>query len=72
MKARAIAGTVLCLIGLLWIAQGTGAVSGSAMSGHGRYAVLGAAVVIVGAALLGWAWRIRRGRDRSGGPVGQD
>jgi hypothetical protein len=60
MKVRAIAGIVLCLIGLLWIAQGAGMAKGSAMSGHGQYAVLGAAVLVVGAALVLWAWRIRK------------
>jgi hypothetical protein len=62
MWTRGIAGVVLCLIGAVWIAQGTNAVHGSAMSGHGRYAVLGIAVVLIGLALLAWAWRIRKRR----------
>jgi hypothetical protein len=45
--------------GPLWIAQGSGAMHGSAMSGHGPFALLGGAVVIVGLALLAWAARIR-------------
>ena len=53
---------MLCLIGAVWIAQGTNAVHGSSMSGHGRYAVLGIAVVLIGLALLAWAWRIRKRR----------
>jgi hypothetical protein len=32
------------------------------MSGHGGYAVLGGVVIVIGLALLGWAWRIRRGQ----------
>jgi hypothetical protein len=32
------------------------------MSGHGQYVLLGAAVVIVGLALLAWAARARRSR----------
>jgi hypothetical protein len=57
--ARGIAGLVLCLVGAVWIAQGTNAVHGSGMSGHGQWAVIGVAVVVIGLALLAWAWRIR-------------
>jgi protein-S-isoprenylcysteine O-methyltransferase Ste14 len=63
MKARAIAGVVLCVIGLLWIVQGLNKVKGSGMTGHRQYAVLGAVVVVVGLALLLWAWTIRRSRQ---------
>lgn len=62
MKARPITGTVLVLIGLLWILQGVGAVGGSAMSGHARYAVLGAVVAVVGAALILWGAAARHRR----------
>jgi protein-S-isoprenylcysteine O-methyltransferase Ste14 len=62
MKTRAIVGVVLCLIGLLWIAQGAGMAKGSAMSGHSQYAVLGAVVVVAGVALLLWARRISKNR----------
>ena len=57
---------MLCLIGAVWIAQGTDAVHGSSMSGHGSYAALGVVVVLIGLALLAWAWRSRRAR--MGGP----
>jgi K+-transporting ATPase A subunit len=50
---------VLCLIGALWIAQGTDAVHGSSMSGHGSYTALGVVFVVIGLALLAWAWRVR-------------
>jgi protein-S-isoprenylcysteine O-methyltransferase Ste14 len=63
---RGIPGVVLCLIGAVWIAQGTDAVHGSSMSGHGSYAALGVVVVLIGLALLAWAWRSRRAR--MGGP----
>ncbi len=62
MWIRGIPGIVLCLIGVLWIAQGTDAMHGSSMSGHGRYAALGVVTVLIGLALLVWAWRIRSGR----------
>ena len=64
MWTRGIAGVVLCLIGAVWIAQGTGAVHGSGMTGQGRYALLGIVVVLIGLGLLACAWRIRRSRLR--------
>ena len=57
---RGIAGVVLCVVGVVWIAQGSGAMHGSGMSGHGQFALLGGAVIIVGLALLAWAVLIRR------------
>ncbi|MHA6763417.1 hypothetical protein [Streptacidiphilus sp. PAMC 29251] len=64
MWVRGVIGVVLVAIGGLWVAQGTGAMRGSMMSGHGQYALLGAVAILAGLALLGWAWRLR-GR---GGP----
>ena len=61
MWIRGIAGAVLCLIGAVWILQGIDALGGSGMSGHGQWAVIGAVFVLVGLALLAWAWRVRRG-----------
>lgn len=55
---RTVVGAVLCLVGILWIAQGLNLVHGSGMSGHAGYAVLGVVVFIVGALIL------RRGRWR--------
>jgi protein-S-isoprenylcysteine O-methyltransferase Ste14 len=65
MWIRGIPGVVLCLVGAVWIAQGTGALHGSAMTGQGRYAVLGVVVALVGLAILAWAWRVRRARSRT-------
>jgi hypothetical protein len=63
MWTRGVIGMILCLVGAVWIAQGTNALGGSKMmSGHGGYAVLGGIVLVAGLALLGWAWRIRRSR----------
>jgi hypothetical protein len=59
---RGIAGIVLCALGAVWIAQGSGAMHGSGMSGHTPFALLGVVVVIVGLALLIWAALIRRRR----------
>jgi len=52
MLPRLIVGVVLCLVGALWIAQGLGAAEGSAMSGHGIWAILGVAVIVGGLALI--------------------
>jgi vacuolar-type H+-ATPase subunit I/STV1 len=62
---RGIAGIVLCVLGAVWIAQGSGAMHGSGMSGHAPFALLGAVVVIVGLALLVWAAVVRRRRTVS-------
>jgi hypothetical protein len=59
---RGIAGVVLCALGAVWIAQGSGAIHGSGMSGHAQFALLGAVAVIAGLALLAWAAVIRRRR----------
>ena len=65
MWARGIAGVVLCLVGAVWIAQGTNVLHGSGMSGHGQWAVIGVVVALIGLALLAWTWRIRSGRPRT-------
>lgn len=59
MRTRAIIGVILCLVGVVWILQGANVLHGSGMSGHGGYAVLGAVVFVLGALLLGAAWRRR-------------
>jgi hypothetical protein len=64
MWTRGIAGAAFCLIGAVWIAQGTDVLRGSGMSGHGQWAVIGGVVALIGLALVGWAWRIRRGRPK--------
>jgi hypothetical protein len=43
----------------VWIAQGTDVLHGSGMSGQGQWAVIGVVVLLIGLALLAWAWRIR-------------
>jgi hypothetical protein len=63
MLVRAVGGVVLCLVGVLWIAQGSGAMSGSSMSGKGQYTALGVVVALIGIFLLVQAWRVR-GRAR--------
>jgi hypothetical protein len=62
MWMRLIAGLVLSVVGVLWIAQGAGAAKGSVMSGHPAYAGLGAVVLIGGLFLLFTAWRASRAK----------
>jgi uncharacterized membrane protein HdeD (DUF308 family) len=57
---RGIAGVVVFLAGVVWIAQGTGAMKNSSMSGHGEFTVLGVVALIAGAALVVWGARVRR------------
>jgi hypothetical protein len=64
MWIRGIGGVVLFLVGAVWIAQGTDAVHGSGMSGHGQWAIIGAVVALIGLALVARAWRIRGDRPR--------
>jgi hypothetical protein len=63
MWTRGVIGIVLCLVGLVWLGQGTNVIRGSKMmSGHGGYAVLGGVVIAIGLGFLAWAWRVRRSR----------
>ncbi|MFL5726842.1 MAG: hypothetical protein ACJ765_15085 [Chloroflexota bacterium] len=59
-RTRLIGGGILVATGAVWVAQGTGLLrSGSFMTGDPFWAVLGAAAVVVGIALIAWAWRAR-------------
>jgi hypothetical protein len=50
-KVRLAVAAVLLLVGLVWIAQGTGTVAGSAMSGQSMWALVGGVFVVAGLAL---------------------
>ncbi|WP_043681317.1 hypothetical protein [Streptomyces xylophagus] len=67
MLVRGIGGIILVVLGAVWIAQGSGAMNGSAMSGHGQYAALGVVVALIGLFLVVWAWRMRN-HDRGQHP----
>ena len=62
MRIRAGIGVVLCLVGAVWIAQGSGAMHGSMMTGHGQYTALGVVAVIGGLVLISLAVRRRGGK----------
>ncbi len=53
---------MLCVIGAVWIGQGMDVLHGSGMSGHRVWAVIGAVLVLAGAAVLARAWRRRSDR----------
>ena len=55
-------GVLVFLVGVLFVGQGTNVIHGSSMSGHGAYAVLGGVLVVIGLALVTWAWRLRSRR----------
>lgn len=63
MRVRAVVGLLLCLTGLIWIAQGTNALHGSGMSGHGEWTIIGAILLAVGVVLLFQARRMRGRRS---------
>jgi hypothetical protein len=59
---RAIVGTVLCVVGVIWVGQGIGIIGGSFMSGQVQWAIYGGAALVVGLALLSLARRAGRNR----------
>ena len=64
MLARRIIGIVLVAIGGVWIAQGSGVLHGSFMTGEGLWTVIGVIAALFGIALLIGTVRDRR-RARS-------
>ena len=62
MWTRGIVGTVLLLVGVVWIGQALDVIHGSGMSGHGVWALIGAVFALVGLALLRSAARFARPR----------
>jgi len=61
LLVRYFVAGVLLLVGLVWLGQGLGFISGSFMSGQQTWAILGAVFVVVGAWL---AWATRRSLRR--------
>ena len=61
--SRILLATLLALVGLVWIGQGTGLIGGSPMTGSPFWAVVGAVLLVVAAAVLAFE---RRGPSRTG------
>jgi hypothetical protein len=59
---RLVIGIILCLVGLVWIAQGLDLLGGSGMSGKSIWAIIGAIVLAVGVGMLVLAYRAARDR----------
>jgi hypothetical protein len=62
MWVRGVIGIILIAVGGVWIAQGSGNMHGSVMTGHSQYTALGVVVVVLGVVLIGWALRLRSRR----------
>jgi hypothetical protein len=54
---RVVGGFVCCAVGGVWIAQGSGKLKGSFMTGESRWTVIGVIVLAVGLGLFVWAWQ---------------
>jgi hypothetical protein len=60
---RSVIGGVLCLVGIVWIGQGVGAIHGSFMTGQSEWTVFGVITLVIGLALLSLARRARRNAE---------
>jgi hypothetical protein len=63
MRIRSIVGVIFCLLGLVWIAQGTNMMHGSGMSGHGGWTVIGVVALVLGLVILLQGRRLGGGRS---------
>jgi hypothetical protein len=57
MRLRLVLGTVLIVVGVIWIGQGVGAIGGSFMTGQAIWAVFGAVALLCGVVLIRGARR---------------
>ena len=64
MLIRRIVGVILLAIGGVWIAQGTGALGGSFMTGESLWTVIGVIFALFGIALLIGAARDTKRTER--------
>jgi hypothetical protein len=60
---RVVGGFICCAVGGVWIAQGSGSLKGSFMTGHSQWTVIGVIVLAVGLGLFVWAWQTWLGRQ---------
>ncbi len=57
-----VVGSLVALIGLVWIGQGTGLIGGGFMSGNGIWAVIGLVMAVIGGLIVVRALRVRQAR----------
>jgi hypothetical protein len=55
-----IAGTLVTLIGIVWILQGVNILPGSFMSGQVKWAVNGAIAAVVGVSIFGFSFYFKK------------
>jgi glucose dehydrogenase len=60
--SRLVIALLIGLVGLAWIAQGTGIIAGSAMSGSWFWAVVGIVLVALAAVIAAREWRFSTSR----------
>jgi hypothetical protein len=60
MVVRSIVGFLLCAVGAVWFCQGIGVIHGSAMTGKGLWAIIGAVLLALGLATLAWVFALRQ------------
>ena len=56
-RVQVVIAIILLIVGIVWVGQGVGVIHGSFMTGEAVWAVIGAALVVVGAFLV-----LRRGQ----------
>ena len=57
-----VVGSLIALIGLVWIGQGVGLIGGGFMSGNGIWAVIGLVLAVIGGLVVVRALRVRQAR----------
>lgn len=57
-----VVGSLLALIGLVWIGQGLGLIGGGFMSGNGIWAVIGLVMGVIGGLVVIRALHVRQAR----------
>lgn len=57
-----VVGSLVALIGLVWIGQGLGLIGGGFMSGNGMWAVIGLVMAVIGGLIVVRALRVRQAR----------
>ncbi len=58
--SRLAIALLVALVGLVWLGQGTGLIAGSAMSGTTFWAVVGAVLLVIAAAIAYREWQVSR------------
>ena len=61
MAVRLLMAVTLLVVGVVWILQGLDVLGGYGMSGHVEWTVIGSILVVIAAALLAGAGKLRDG-----------